>query len=148
MIGSKDEDKIRKILNKIKPHQIYATGGQADPNSVHFLCFESMRNALKHISKSAWLRDCYIWLYHGPEKEWLMDEIEMTVPLSPNELAIKINAIYQHVSQRSQTPHAENNLRESWQQAESRNQAIAQNYDRLGLAEYEAMEAFKLWHLD
>lgn len=146
-LSSKDVSKVTKILNKIKPHQIYATGGQADPNSVQSLCFESMRNALQNITNSKWLKDCYVWLYHGPEKKWLMDEIEMAVPLSPNELAIKINAIYQHVSQRSQTFSTENSLRETGLHTEPLNQAIAQNYDRLGLAEYEAIEAFKRWHI-
>jgi glucosamine-6-phosphate deaminase len=147
-LSGKDGGKVTKLLNKIKPHQIYATGWQADPNSVSFLCFESMRNALQSITDSTWLKDCFVWLYHGAEKEWLMDEIEMAVPLSPNELAIKINAIYQHVSQRRQTLSTENKLRESWQNAESRNQAIAKNYDHLGLAEYEAIETFKRWHFD
>ena len=147
-LSGKDEGKVIKLLNKIKPHQIYATGWQSDPNSVPFLCFESMRNALQRITDSSWLKGCFVWLYHGQEKEWLMDEIEMAVPLSPNELAIKINAIYQHVSQRRQTLSTENKLRESWQNAESRNQAIAKNYDLLGLAEYEAIEAFKRWRFN
>lgn len=145
-LSSRDEYKITKLLNKIKPHQIYATGWQADPNSVQYLCFESIRNSLKSFTGSPWLKDCFIWLYHGPEKEWLMDEIEMAVPLSPNELAIKIDAIYQHSSQRSPILSVGNKLLESWQNTESLNQSIAKNYDRLGLAEYEAIEAFKRWY--
>ena len=145
-LNQKDNEKVLKLLNKIKPHQIYATGGQADPNSVQYLCFESICQTFNHLSHSEWVDECYVWLYRGPDKEWLIDEIEMAVPLSPDELATKIKAIYQHESQKSQSPHSEENLREFWQQAESRNQATAHIYDSLGFAEYEAIEAFKRWH--
>ena len=69
----------------------------------------------------------------------------MAVPISPKELTDKIQAIYHHKSQRSQSPGGDVSLRERWQQTEKTNQDLAVQYDHLGLAEYEAIEAFQRW---
>ncbi len=144
-LTKEDADKMTAILEKFRPHQIYAMGQGADPASVPGLCFESLRRAVCKAQKTEWFKDCRVWMSNGTAEEWALHEIDMAVPLSPAELAGKIKAIYQHQSQRSQAPHAPEHLREAWQQAESRNRETAQAYDRLGLAEYEALEAFKLW---
>lgn len=133
------------LLREVQPHQIFATGHSADPSSVPALGFEVLRRALALAAGEAWRADCRVWLYRGPDREWEPAEIEMAVPFSPRELTQKIQAIYHHKSQRSQSPVVAAGLHESWQQAEHHNRAIAGRYDALGLAEYEAIEAFRRW---
>lgn len=135
------------LLEEIKPHQIFATGSLSEPGSVQGVCFELLREALAQIADQAWMRDCRVWLYRGAGAEWAVHEIEMAVPLSPDELANKIQGIYQHQSQRSQSPIRTDRHRETWQHAEAINQATAKMYNQLGLAEYEAMESFRQWPL-
>lgn len=143
----KDQDVavIVALLEEIKPHQIFATGSLSEPGSVQGVCFALLRKALERVATQAWVKDCRVWLYRGAGVEWAAHEIEMAVPLSPDELASKIQGIYQHQSQRSQSPIRSDRHRETWQQAEAINQATAKTYNRLGLAEYEAMESFKRW---
>ncbi len=141
-IGDGDVAVVSKLLGELQPHQIFATGQLGDPSSVAGVCFEIVRRALVTFAAAAWTKDCRIWLYRGPDQEWETADIEMAVPLSPQELATKIRAIYHHKSQRSQSPvHAD--LREAWQQADFRNRETARIYDDLGLANYEAIEAFR-----
>jgi len=132
---------VADLLQQIKPHQVFATGQRDDPSSVAAVCFEIVRRAFALVRTEPWTRDCRVWLYHSPDKLWETSEIEMAVPLSPRELATKIQAIFHHRSQSSQSP-IESDLREPWQQAENCNRETARIYDRLGLAEYEALEAF------
>jgi len=134
-----------ELLRAECPHQIFATGHSADPSSVPAVCFEILRRALEVTAAEPWRADCRVWLYRNPEHDWEPAEIDMAVPLSPQELAQKVQAIYQHKSQRSQSPVVGAGLHESWQQAEHHNRAIARGYDALGLAEYEAIEAFQRW---
>lgn len=141
-IGAGDVTAVAALLQELQPHQIFATGQLDDPSSVAAVCFEVILRALKSIAPEMWAKDCRMWLYRSPDKEWETAEIEMAVPFSPRELASKIQAIYHHKSQRSQSP-VEAGLREAWQQADHRNRGTAQIYDRLGLAEYEAIEAFQ-----
>lgn len=144
-LTKEDVAQVTAFIDSRKPHQIYSTGALEDPSSANRLCFEAMERALGTLKGSDWLNACYVWLYRGGHQEWSIDEIDMTVPLSPDELAVKVRAIYKHQSQKSQVPGQDENLRESWQLAESRNRATAKHYDALGLAEYEALEAFKRW---
>jgi glucosamine-6-phosphate deaminase len=141
-IGEADVKIVAELLGRVRPHQIFATGRLDDPSSVAAICFEIIRRALASLAGEAWLADCRIWLYCGADKAWDIAEIGMAVPLSPDELATKIRAIYHHKSQRSQTP-VESGQNEAWQQADHRNRETARLYDRLGLAEYEAIEAFQ-----
>mgnify|MGYP000870122017 CR=1 FL=1 len=136
---------VADLLREVQPHQIFATGHSADPSSVPALCFEVLRRALVQTTGEAWRADARVWLYRGPDREWEPAEIEMAVPFSPRELTQKIQAIYHHKSQRSQSPVVGAGLHETWQQAEHHNRAIAGLYDALGLAEYEAIEAFRRW---
>ena len=123
-------------------YQIFATGHRSDPSSVAAVSFEVLRRAMLETKADAWRRDCRVWLYRAAEKPWPAAEIDMAVPLSPLELAQKTEAAFHHKSQRSQSP-ASTSLLEGWQQAEQQNRELARVYDQLGLAEYEAIEAFE-----
>jgi glucosamine-6-phosphate deaminase len=140
-----DEDvtALRDLCQRNQPHQIYLTGSGAEPGSVSGISFRLLISALEECSAEAWMKACQIWLYASSERPWSPDEINMAVPLSPAELAVKLDCLYHHRSQRSQTPFLGTQSGESWQQAENNNRATAQHYDRLGLAEYEAIESFR-----
>jgi len=139
---------MRELLETIKPHQIFATGYGHDPLSVTAISFEILRTALEQCAGSEWIQDCRIWLYKGPGEEWEAHEIDMAVPLSPGEFENKIQGIYQHQTQRSQSPsRASKNSSNSWDLAREINRATAEIYDTLGLAEYEALECFKKFTL-
>jgi glucosamine-6-phosphate deaminase len=142
---STDEDLIvlRELCQRIQPHQIYVTGSGAEPGSVPGISFQLVAFALEQCAGEDWMKACQIWLYASSERPWSPDEINMAVPLSPAELAVKLDCLFHHRSQRSQTPFLGALSGESWQQAENNNRATAQRYDRLGLAEYEAIESFR-----
>jgi glucosamine-6-phosphate deaminase len=142
---STEEDLIvlRELCQRIQPHQIYITGSGAEPGSVPGISFQLVASALEQCADEDWMKACQIWLYASSERPWSPDEINMAVPLSPAELAVKLDCLFHHRSQRSQTPFLGAVSGESWQQAENNNRATAQRYDRLGLAEYEAIESFR-----
>jgi glucosamine-6-phosphate deaminase len=142
---STEEDLVvlRELCQRIQPHQIYITGSGAEPGSVSGISFRLVSSALDQCAGEAWMKACQIWLYASSERPWSPDEINMAVPLSPAELAVKLDCLFHHRSQRSQTPFLGALSGESWQQAENNNRATAQRYDRLGLAEYEAIESFR-----
>jgi glucosamine-6-phosphate deaminase len=142
---STEEDLVvlRELCQRIQPHQIYITGSGAEPGSVSGISFRLVASALEQCAGEAWMKPCQIWLYASSERPWSPDEINMAVPLSPAELAVKLDCLFHHRSQRSQTPFFGALSGESWQQAENNNRATAQRYDRLGLAEYEAIESFR-----
>ncbi len=142
-IGEPDLTAVVALLRDIRPHQIFATGHSADPSAVPAVCFEVLRRALAVTARDEWRTDCRLWLYRSPDREWSPAEITMAVPLSPQELTQKIQAVYQHKSQRSQSAVVGAGLHETWQQAEHHNQGLANRYHALGLAEYEAIEAFE-----
>ena len=93
-----------------------------------------------------WLKDCRIWMYRGAWAEWEIENIEMAVPMSPEELRIKRNTILKHQSQMEGAPFLGNDERLFWQRSEDRNHATAELYHKLGLASYEAIEAFVEYH--
>jgi glucosamine-6-phosphate deaminase len=141
---SDDIKSIAALVCSVQPHQIYLTGAGADPSSVSGIVFQLGSAALRECSNQLWYPNCQIWLYASNERPWPPHEIDMAVPLSPAELAVKLDCLYHHRSQRSQTPFTETQAGEGWQQAEQINRATAQHYDRLGLAEYEAIESFRV----
>ncbi len=138
---------IVELLRRIQPHQIFAAGDLSDPHGTHRVCLEAIFRALERCKqeKDAWINDCWLWLYRGAWQEWSIHEIDMAVPLSPDELMRKRRAIFKHQSQKDRPLFPGHDSREFWQRAEARNRATAQLYDQLGLAEYEAIEAFKRW---
>jgi glucosamine-6-phosphate deaminase len=141
--SEEDVNAIRTLCERVQPHQIYLTGSGAEPSSVPGISFQLLRTALHTCLDDPWTGHCQTWIYASAERPWPIPEIEMAVPLSPAELSVKLDCLYHHRSQRSQTPFLENQSGEIWQQAEHNNRITAQQYDRLGLAEYEAMESFR-----
>jgi glucosamine-6-phosphate deaminase len=139
--GEDDVARLRALLDEVQPHQIFLTGAQSDPSSVEGTCFSIFARCL---AGASWLSDCHFWMYRGGGEAWPIDEIDMAVPLSPDELALKLQAVYQHRTQRSQTP-VSGTHDEIWRQADEHDRNTARAYDQLGLAEYEAIETFKRW---
>jgi glucosamine-6-phosphate deaminase len=132
------------LLQKIRPHQIFAAGDFADPHGTHVVCFNLVLSALTRLKETeAWVKDCWLWMYRGAWLEFETHEIEMAVPLSPEEVLRKRYAIFKHQSQKDPAVFPGEDAREFWVRAEDRNRETAQNYDQLGLADYEAMEAFR-----
>jgi len=142
-LSNKDIDIVVKLLRKIKPHQIFAAGDLTDPHGTHRICLQAIKDGLEICKDDKWIEQCYIWLYRGAWQEWGIGEIEMAVPLSPDELLKKRRAIFKHQSQKDRPLFPGHDMREFWQRSEARNRHTAKLYDQLGLAEYEAIEAFK-----
>lgn len=143
-LGEKDVEIIRSLISEIKPHQIFVAGDLADPHGTHRVCTDAVFAAID-IEKEAnadWLKDCRIWMYRGAWAEWEIENIEMVVPISPEELRAKRNSILKHQSQMENAPYLGNDERLFWQRSEDRTRDTAQLYNSLGLASYEAMEAF------
>ena len=140
----RDVNIVRRLLQDIKPHQIFVAGDLADPHGTHRKCTDAVLAAvdLEQQAGAEWLKDCRIWMYRGAWAEWDVKDIEMCVPMSPEQLRHKRNAILKHASQADFAPFLGNDERLFWQRAEDRNRATAKKYDDLGLACYEAMEAF------
>ncbi len=143
-MGEKDVEIVRALLQQVKPHQIYVAGDLADPHGTHRKCTDAVLAAidLEKEAGAEWLNDCRIWMYRGAWAEWEIENIEMCVPMSPEELRGKRNCILKHSSQMESAPFLGNDERLFWQRAEDRNHATAELYHSLGLACYEAMEAF------
>jgi glucosamine-6-phosphate deaminase len=143
-VGEEDIQLTIDLLQKIKPQQIFAAGDFADPNGTHLVCFNIILAALNRLKATEdWVKDCWLWMYRGAWHEFETYEIEMSVPLSPEEVIRKRNAIFKHQSQKDRPVFPGDDAREFWVRAEDRTRDTAKRYDRLGLAEYEAMEAFK-----
>jgi glucosamine-6-phosphate deaminase len=142
-IGEEDINIVAEIIAKIKPHQIFAAGDLADPHGTHEVCLNAIFAALKKLKPEPYMDDCWMWLYRGAWHEWDIHEIDMAVPLSPDEVTLKRHAILYHQSQKDRVMFQGNDSREFWVRAEDRNKNTAKIYDDLGLAEYEAIEAFK-----
>src|SRR5688572_11699194 len=139
------EDDIRitmEVLDQVKPHQAYAAGDLSDPHGTHRVCLAAVFEAMRRLKDRDWMSTCEVWLYRGAWQEWGVDEIEMAVPLSPDEVARKRIAIFKHESQKDKALFPGTDSREFWQRAEDRNKETARCYDELGLAEYEAIEGF------
>ena len=139
---------IQQLLSQIQPHQVFVAADLADPHGTHRKCTDAVLAAIDEEKKAgaAWLNDCRVWMYRGAWAEWEVADIEMCVPMSPEELREKRNAILRHQSQMESAPFMGNDERLFWQRAEDRNRALAKRYDDLGQACYEAMEAFVEYH--
>ncbi len=144
-----DIDIVAGLLNTVRPHQIYVAADLADPHGTHRKCTEAVLAALDMAKRdgAAWLDDCRVWMYRGAWAEWPVEDIEMCVPMSPEELMHKRKSILKHSSQMESAPYLGNDSRLFWQRAEDRNRSTARLYDALGLASYEAMEAFREYHI-
>jgi glucosamine-6-phosphate deaminase len=145
-----DEDilKIIPLLNEVQPHQIFVAGDLADPHGTHKVCLDAALAAIHELKAKEWMKECRIWMYRGAWAEWEIDHIEMAVPISPEQLRKKRNSILKHQSQMDGAPFLGNDERLFWQRAEDRNKTTANLYNSLGLASYEAIEAFVEYKLD
>lgn len=143
-VGKTDVEIVSQLLDNIRPHQIYVAGDLADPHGTHRKCTDVVLAAINEAKQNnvRWLEDCRIWMYRGAWAEWDIENIQMAVPISPEELRRKRNAILKHSSQMEFAPFLGNDSRLFWQRAEERNRATAALYHRLGFADYEAIEAF------
>ena len=141
-LSQADVDIVKELLQQIQPQQIYVAGDLADPHGTHKVCLDAVLAAIDDLKGEEWLNDCNVWMYRGAWMEWEIDHIEMAVPISPEELRNKRNAILRHQSQMESAPFLGNDERLFWQRSEERNRATAELYSKLGLASYEAIEAF------
>jgi len=152
-MGEEDVLITMALLQKIQPHQIYCAGDFADPHGTHKVCFDVVIEALKRLKmvsgklkvEHSWINECWLWLYKGAWQEWDITEIEMAIPMSPDQVVKKRNGIFIHQSQKDSVPFQGSDSREFWQRAEERNANTAQLYAQLGLTQYAAMEAFVRW---
>ena len=147
-MGEEDVQITMKLLRELKPQQVYCAGDLADPHGTHKVCLEIVFESLKRIKAAGdeWVKDCWVWLYKGAWQEWDITEIEMAIPMSPEQVLKKRFGIFIHQSQKDSVPFQGTDSREFWQRAEERNANTADLYAQLGLIKYAAMEAFVRWH--
>ena len=134
---------IRDLIVKIKPHQIFVDNDLVDPHGTHVRATTAVINALEGLKDEDFMDDCRVWMYRGQWGQWDVDHVEMAVPMSPEEFGDKRNAILQFHSQIHDAPFrssADGKL--PWQRSIERNRDLAEKYQQLGLATYEAIEAF------
>ncbi len=144
-LSTEDTKIVTDIIDKVKPHQIYAAGDLADPHGTHKVCLDAVFESVKNLKSKEYMKDCWLWLYRGAWKEWSIEEIEMAVPLSPDQILEKRYGIFKHQSQKDGVVFQGTDMREFWQRAEERNRETAETYHKMGLATYAAMEAFVRW---
>ncbi len=145
-IGQEDIDIVASLIAHIKPHQIFAAGDLADPHGTHKVCLDAIFAALENLKHHDYMNDCWVWLYRGAWHEWDIHQIEMAVPMSPDQVLKKRKAIFYHQSQKDGVMFQGNDTREFWVRAEERNTETAKRYHALGLSDYAALEAFKRYH--
>jgi glucosamine-6-phosphate deaminase len=145
-LGEADIEIMCDIIERIKPHQIYAAGDLADPHGTHKVCLDSLFEALKRLKHKSFMDDCWVWLYRGAWHEWESYQIEMAVPMSPDQVLKKRHAIFYHQSQKDGVMFQGDDSREFWVRVEDRNRLTAEKYHALGLADYSAIEAFKRYY--
>ncbi|QGW27963.1 glucosamine-6-phosphate deaminase [Phnomibacter ginsenosidimutans] len=147
-MGEEDVLLTMELLRKIKPQQVFCAGDLADPHGTHKVCLDVIFESLKRIKTEGdeWINDCWVWLYKGAWQEWDITEIEMAIPMSPDQVMKKRFGIFIHQSQKDMVPFQGSDSREFWQRAEERNSNTANLYAKLGLTQYAAMEAFVRWH--
>jgi len=145
-LSKKDIDIVCELIEDIKPHQIYAAGDLADPHGTHKVCLDALFESLEILKHKSYMEDCWVWLYRGAWHEWEPYQIEMAVPMSPDQVLKKRHAIFYHQSQKDGVMFQGDDNREFWVRVEDRNRLTAKKYNDLGLADYAAIEAFKRYH--
>ena len=144
--GKLDFKIMNNIICKIKPHQIYAAGDLADPHGTHKVCLDILFEVLRNIKKKSFMKDCWVWLYRGAWHEWEVHEIDMSVPMSPNQVLKKRKAIFYHQTQKDNVMFQGDDNREFWVRTEDRNRLIAKTFHDLGMSDFSAIETFKRYH--
>ena len=137
-IGPADIAIVRDLLNETRPEIIFVAGDLSDPHGTHRMCKEAIDGALLQID----FPRPEVWLYRGAWQEWSVTDATWLVPMSQEELRLKIQAIFKHQSQKDSAPFPGQDDREFWQRVDARNKDTAALLDRLGLAEYFAIEAY------
>ena len=132
-----------ELINKIKPHQIFAAGDLADPHGTHKKCFEVILESLKKIKNQPYSKNCWLWLYRGAWLDWEIHEANMAIPMSPSQVLRKRSAIFFHQTQKDGVMYQGEDRREFWLRAEERNRNNAQKLKNLGMTNYEAVELYK-----
>ncbi|NCI46402.1 glucosamine-6-phosphate deaminase [Sediminibacterium soli] len=147
-MGEEDVLITMELLRRIQPHQVYCAGDLADPHGTHKVCLDIVFESLRRLKAEGepWINDCWVWLYKGAWQEWDISEIEMAIPMSPDQVMKKRFGIFIHQSQKDMVPFQGSDSREFWQRAEDRNANTAELYASLGMTKYAAMEAFVRWH--
>ena len=145
-LSEEDISIMTNLIEEVKPHQIYAAGDLADPHGTHKVCLDALIEALKKLKHHDYMDDCWVWLYRGAWHEWESYQIEMAVPMSPDQVLKKRHAIFYHQSQKDGVMFQGDDSREFWVRVEDRNRLTAEKYNNLGLADYAAIEAFKRYH--
>lgn len=145
-LSQNDLDIMCQLIQEIKPHQIYAAGDLADPHGTHKVCLDVLFTSLEVLKTKSYMKDCWVWLYRGAWHEWDSSQIEMAVPMSPDQVLKKRHAIFYHQSQKDGVMFQGDDSREFWVRVEDRNRLTAKKYNDLGLADYAAIEAFKRYH--
>ncbi len=145
-LSSEDIDIMSNLIEQIQPHQIYAAGDLADPHGTHKVCLDALFKSLEVLKSKKYMNDCWVWLYRGAWFEWDSHEIDMAVPMSPDQVIKKRNAIFFHQSQKDKVMFRGDDTREFWVRAEDRNRLTARKYHQLGMADYAAIEAFKRYY--
>ncbi len=146
-LGKADYKLIETLIKDIKPHQIYASGDLSDPHGTHRICWDAIRKTLYKFKNDNWAKQCNVWLYRGVWQDWDVSDIDMAVPLSPDERLKKRRAIFKHASQKDQPKFPGSMSREFWMIADERTIQTAKVYDTLGLAEYDSIEGFTKWEI-
>jgi glucosamine-6-phosphate deaminase len=146
-MGEEDVEITIDLLRRLKPHQVFCAGDLADPHGTHKVCLDIVFEALRRIRQDGddWINDCWMWLYKGAWQEWDLSEIEMAIPMSPDQVLKKRHGIFIHQSQKDMVPFQGSDAREFWQRAEDRNANTANQFAALGMTKYAAMEAFVRW---
>jgi len=147
-LGEEDIDIMVRFIESVKPEIIFAAGDLSDPHGTHRVCLKAILAAIERLKHNEWMKECQVWLYRGAWQEWEPERIEMAVPMSPHELMRKRMSIFKHQSQKDIPAFPGTDKREFWVRAEDRNRATAKIYDKLGLTEFEGIEAFVLWTVD
>ena len=141
-LSDADIEIMMNFIKEIEPHQIYAAGDLADPHGTHKVCLDAVFESMRRLKSEPFMNDCWLWLYRGAWHEWDIHEIEMAVPMSPDQVLKKRYAIFCHQSQKDGVMFQGDDAREFWMRAEERNRDTAQKYRNLGLSDYAAIEAF------
>ena len=144
--SQQDIDTTNQLIQSVKPHQIFAAGDLADPHGTHRLCLNILFDSIDQLKSESFMKDCWIWLYRGAWQEFEVHEIEMAVPMSPDQVLRKRKAIFYHQSQKDSVMFQGSDDREFWVRAEDRNRLTAKRYRDLGLSDYQAMELFQRYH--
>ena len=137
-VGPQDIEIVLQLLEETRPELVFAAGDLSDPHGTHRMCLEAVERALERYSGEP----PEVWYYRGAWLEWPVEDADVLVPLSSEELRLKILAIFKHQSQKDTAPFPGVDQREFWQRVEERNRGTAAELDRLGLPEYYAMEAY------